>query len=121
MSKEKRDSVSKEDLAKATLITITNNIGSIARMCALNEVSRGNRFHIRFLRRVDESLAQVPPFPAPFLVIFVLSASLQCCLVAFMSSSIVQGYERAETSAPLSPQPIPLGLSQRALITLIYC
>lgn len=38
MSKEKRESASKEDLARATLITITNNIGSIARMCALNEV-----------------------------------------------------------------------------------
>lgn len=38
VSKEKRESVSKEDLARATLITITNNIGSIARMCALNEV-----------------------------------------------------------------------------------
>lgn len=38
MSKEKRDAVTKEDLARATLITITNNIGSIARMCALNEV-----------------------------------------------------------------------------------
>lgn len=38
MSKEKREAVSKEDLARATLITITNNIGSIARMCALNEV-----------------------------------------------------------------------------------
>uniref|UniRef100_A0A8C5MK20 pantothenate kinase n=1 Tax=Leptobrachium leishanense TaxID=445787 RepID=A0A8C5MK20_9ANUR len=37
MSKEKRDAVSKEDLARATLITITNNIGSIARMCAVNE------------------------------------------------------------------------------------
>ncbi len=36
--KEKRDSVSKEDLARATLVTITNNIGSITRMCALNEV-----------------------------------------------------------------------------------
>lgn len=36
--KEKRESVSKEDLAKATLVTITNNIGSIARMCAVNEV-----------------------------------------------------------------------------------
>lgn len=40
MSKEKRESVSKEDLARATLVTITNNIGSITRMCALNEVSR---------------------------------------------------------------------------------
>lgn len=34
---EKRCSVSREDLANATLVTITNNIGSIARMCALNE------------------------------------------------------------------------------------
>lgn len=38
MSKERRDSISKEDLARATLVTITNNIGSIARMCAVNEV-----------------------------------------------------------------------------------
>ncbi|KAM4049442.1 pantothenate kinase 2, mitochondrial-like isoform 2-T2 [Anomaloglossus baeobatrachus] len=37
MSKERRDLVSKEDLARATLITITNNIGSLARMCAVNE------------------------------------------------------------------------------------
>ena len=36
-SKDKRSGVSKEDLARATLVTITNNIGSIARMCALNE------------------------------------------------------------------------------------
>uniref|UniRef100_A0A8C5QVJ9 Pantothenate kinase 3 n=1 Tax=Leptobrachium leishanense TaxID=445787 RepID=A0A8C5QVJ9_9ANUR len=35
--KDKRESVSKEDLARATLVTITNNIGSIARMCAVNE------------------------------------------------------------------------------------
>lgn len=38
MSAERRQSVSKADLAKATLVTITNNIGSIARMCAVNEV-----------------------------------------------------------------------------------
>ncbi|KAL4640229.1 pantothenate kinase 3-like isoform X1 [Arapaima gigas] len=37
MCKEKQMSVSKEDLARATLVTITNNIGSITRMCALNE------------------------------------------------------------------------------------
>lgn len=36
-NKNKQDKVSREDLANATLVTITNNIGSIARMCALNE------------------------------------------------------------------------------------
>ena len=34
---EKRESATREDLARATLVTITNNIGSIARMCAMNE------------------------------------------------------------------------------------
>src|SRR6218665_1873993 len=38
MSDDRRKDVSKEDLARATLVTITNNIGSIARMCAVNEV-----------------------------------------------------------------------------------
>ena len=36
-SAERRAKVSREDLACATLITITNNIGSIARMVAANE------------------------------------------------------------------------------------
>jgi type II pantothenate kinase len=36
-SEGKRESVRREDLARATLVTITNNIGSIARMCASNE------------------------------------------------------------------------------------
>ncbi|CAD6222120.1 GSCOCG00012998001-RA-CDS, partial [Cotesia congregata] len=34
-SKDRRQAVNKEDLARATLVTITNNIGSIARMCAV--------------------------------------------------------------------------------------
>lgn len=34
---DRQASVSREDLANATLVTITNNIGSIARMCASNE------------------------------------------------------------------------------------
>lgn len=38
MCKQRRKEVTKEDLAKATLVTITNNIGSIARMCAVTEV-----------------------------------------------------------------------------------
>lgn len=36
-SKERRSSISKEDLANATLVTITNNIGSIAKLCAMNQ------------------------------------------------------------------------------------
>lgn len=35
--KERQSSVSRADLANATLVTITNNIGSIAKMCAINE------------------------------------------------------------------------------------
>ena len=35
---EKRAQASKNDLARSTLVTITNNIGSIARMCATTEV-----------------------------------------------------------------------------------
>ena len=52
ISKDKRDSVSREDLAKATLVTITNNIGSIARMSALNEkISRVNSVNYRLLQK----------------------------------------------------------------------
>lgn len=36
-SRERRGSISKEDLANATLVTITNNIGSIAKLCAMNQ------------------------------------------------------------------------------------
>jgi len=47
-STERRNAVTKEDLARATLVTITNNIGSIARMCAVNEkierVRRGRAY-----------------------------------------------------------------------------
>ncbi|XP_071354460.1 pantothenate kinase 2, mitochondrial isoform X2 [Trachinotus anak] len=50
MSKDKRESVSKEDLARATLVTITNNIGSITRMCALNENIERVVFVGNFLR-----------------------------------------------------------------------
>uniref|UniRef100_A0A8C6T1B8 Pantothenate kinase 3 n=1 Tax=Neogobius melanostomus TaxID=47308 RepID=A0A8C6T1B8_9GOBI len=50
MSKEKRETVSKADLARATLVTITNNIGSITRMCALNENIERVVFVGNFLR-----------------------------------------------------------------------
>uniref|UniRef100_A0AAG5DS34 pantothenate kinase n=1 Tax=Anopheles atroparvus TaxID=41427 RepID=A0AAG5DS34_ANOAO len=47
---ERRASVSKEDLAHAILVTITNNIGSIARMCASNEKIEKVVFVGNFLR-----------------------------------------------------------------------
>jgi len=50
ISKERRAKVSKEDLARATLVTITNNIGSIARMCASNENIERVVFVGNFLR-----------------------------------------------------------------------
>lgn len=36
--KEKRESVSKEDLVRVILVIIINNIGFIVRMCVVNEV-----------------------------------------------------------------------------------
>lgn len=36
-TKDRQTNVSRADLANATLVTITNNIGSIAKMCAINE------------------------------------------------------------------------------------
>ena len=50
MSPKKRESVTKQDLAKATLVTITNNISSIARMCAVNEKIERVVFVGNFLR-----------------------------------------------------------------------
>ena len=36
---EKRDQASKADLARSTLVTVLNNIGSISMMCARTEVT----------------------------------------------------------------------------------
>ncbi|XP_053622983.1 pantothenate kinase 3 isoform X4 [Plodia interpunctella] len=49
-SVERRAKVSREDLARATLVTITNNIGSIARLCASNEGIERVVFCGNFLR-----------------------------------------------------------------------
>lgn len=52
-SMEKRMGVSKEDLARATLATITNNIGSIARMCALNEkIEKVSTYFYEFIKLI---------------------------------------------------------------------
>ncbi|TMS21723.1 pantothenate kinase 2, mitochondrial [Larimichthys crocea] len=59
MFKEKRESVSKEDLARATLVTITNNIGSITKLCALNENIERVVFVGNFLRVNTLSMKQL--------------------------------------------------------------
>jgi len=50
LSKDKREASSKEDLARACLVTLTNNIGSIARMCAKTENIEKVVFVGNFLR-----------------------------------------------------------------------
>ncbi|KAI8789170.1 pantothenate kinase 3 [Biomphalaria glabrata] len=50
MSQDKRKSAKREDLARATLVTLTNNIGSIARMCAKTEKIERVVFVGNFLR-----------------------------------------------------------------------
>ena len=52
-SPEKRDQVSREDLARATLVTTLNNIGLIARDCAANYVSF---VHIERENLIDASM-----------------------------------------------------------------
>lgn len=50
ISKEKRENATPEDLAQSTLITITNNIASIAHLCAKNEKIDKVLFVGNFLR-----------------------------------------------------------------------
>lgn len=49
---EKRSQASREDLARATLQTILNNIGLIARDCAANYVIR-EKNRIKFFVMID--------------------------------------------------------------------
>lgn len=85
MCKEKRDSISKEDLARATLVTITNNIGSIARMCAVNEVIAQQVCTVKAPRSVGVTyhsrVFHFYKFTVGLESFCVLWASLQCCLV----------------------------------------
>ena len=54
----RRSGASREDLARATLVTITNNIGSLARLCASSERLERVVFVGNFLR-VNDISAQV--------------------------------------------------------------
>lgn len=59
-------------------------------------------------RRLSGLKNEHPAAPHRSRAVFVLSASLQCCLVAFRSSSIVQGYERTKNGLPLGIQWVQL-------------
>lgn len=81
MSKDKRESVSKEDLARATLVSITNNIGSITRMCALNEVGDKVQVQSPFLKDFLPMTPSVDHCAVPggrFLFAFSLFTVLPC-------------------------------------------
>ena len=57
---EKREQASKSDLARATLVTVLNNIGSISMMCARTEVFHcwwiSFQLEFRVLKNVDRIL-----------------------------------------------------------------
>ena len=55
-------------------------------------------------------------FHLHYLIFSLLSASLQCCLVAWSSSSIVQGYQSTESSLQLRP-PEPQAQEGVELVT----
>lgn len=59
MDAEKRKNAKKEDLARAVLVTVTNNIGSIAMMCAMNEKIDKVVFMGNFLRVNSVSMKQL--------------------------------------------------------------
>ncbi len=64
-SAEKRAQATPADLARATLVTITNNIGAIARMCAMNEGIERVVFAGNFLR-VNEISMKLLAFAMDF-------------------------------------------------------
>jgi len=64
-SAEKRAQATPADMARATLVTITNNIGAIARMCAMNEGIERVVFAGNFLR-VNEISMKLLAFAMDF-------------------------------------------------------
>lgn len=61
-SKDRQSSVSRADLANATLVTITNNIGSIAKMCAINEKIEKVRLALALSFYVKNQIKSPVPF-----------------------------------------------------------
>lgn len=81
---DKRSAVSREDLAHATLVTITNNIGSIARMCASNEkIDRVSLFEFIDLSRlfIDNNIKSL--FQVVFVGNFLRVNSIAMKLLAY--------------------------------------
>lgn len=103
---EKRKGASREDLAKATLVTITNNIGSIARLCARAENIERVVFVGNFLR-INEISMKLLAIAMDFWSSGAMKA-LFCthegyfgaigCLLNLMSSKQVNGIHLHNTS-----------------------
>lgn len=88
--KDKQSEVSREDLARAALVTITNNIGSIARMCAVTEV----RYNMSYLHaQCKTGLFQKVHtilFVGNFLRVNALSMRLLACAMDYWSNGAMK-------------------------------
>ncbi|UYV75768.1 PANK1 [Cordylochernes scorpioides] len=99
-SQDKRAQATREDLARATLVTITNNIGSIARMCATNQGIERVLFVGNFLR--------INPFSMKLLA-FALDFWSQGSLKALFlehehSTTLQQRFPGAEVFYTINPK-----------------
>ena len=100
---EKRKGATREDLAKATLVTITNNISSIARLCARAENIERVVFVGNFLR-INELSMKLLAYAMDYWSAGAMKA-LFCehegyfgaigCLLKLMSTPTVNGIDLA--------------------------
>ncbi len=73
---EKREQATKADLARATLVTVLNNIGSISMMCARTEVKKKTKLLIYFL--FDNSIINRMSIEFYSVVVFYELMNYQC-------------------------------------------
>ena len=69
---DRRKDVRPEDLAKATLVTVTNNIGAIARMCAMISVSTARQYMYSGPSVIRTPVSTLASAPGPLLLFWVL-------------------------------------------------
>lgn len=76
-------------IVSLTIIVTMHLLKYEEKLCTFLQIIAGKVFHLKYS------------------IFSLLSASLQCCLVAWSSSSIVQGYQSTETLLQLRPARAP--------------